>query len=218
MDRKKRKWITVAAVFLFFLAGGLWYFLREQKTAGLPTETTKLQSVFQENSESDKDTSDSTQQAADEEEKAPTASLVVYVCGAVNSPGIYTLSPDCRLYEAVAMTGGFSDDADLSYHNLARELADGERIYIYSCEETEQLTMQERLKGEAPEETEGLVNLNTAGKEQLMTLPGIGEAKAERILEYRRKVGQFTAAEEIMNVSGIGEAMFEKIKEKITVK
>lgn len=217
MDRKKRKWITVAAVFLFFLAGGLWYFLREQKTAGLPTETTKLQSVFQENSESDKDTSDSTQQAA-EEEKAPTASLVVYVCGAVNSPGIYTLPPDCRLYEAVSMAGGFSDDADLSYHNLARELADGERIYIYSCEETEQLTMQERLKGEAPEETEGLVNLNTAGKEQLMTLPGIGEAKAERILEYRRKVGQFTAAEEIMNVSGIGEAMFEKIKEKITVK
>ena len=63
-----------------------------------------------------------------------------------------------------------------------------------------------------------MINLNTATVEQLTSLPGIGDAKAVNILEYRKQVGQFKDIEEIMNVSGIGEAMFEKIKDKITVK
>ena len=70
----------------------------------------------------------------------------------------------------------------------------------------------------ASSQANGLINLNTATAEQLMTLPGIGEARAADILAYRAKIGQFTDVEELMNVSGIGEARFEKIKDKITVK
>ena len=119
------------------------------------------------------------------------------------------------------MAGGFSAEADPTYHNLARYLEDEERIYILTYAETKELTVQEKAEGEegAEEISVGtLINLNTATKEQLTTLPGIGEARAESILEYRAKVGAFTDIEEIMNISGIGEAMFAKIRDKITVK
>ena len=110
----------------------------------------------------------------------------------------------------------------LPIYNLARNISDGERIYIVSVSETKQLSAEHKVTGEegatSTETGEALViNLNTATVKQLMELPGIGEAKATAILEYRKKVGRFTATEEIMNVSGIGEAMYEKIKDKITV-
>ena len=82
--------------------------------------------------------------------------------------------------------------------------------------------MEQQVAGEEGAVTNssgaGLLNINTATAELLMELPGIGEAKAAAILEYRARIGSFTALEELMNVSGIGEAMFEKIKDKITLK
>ena len=220
MNRKKKRIMVTVTVILFFLIGGIWYiiatggFQREQEIA------TPLIGVF----EVSPQVALTTPEAESEEREADVAqTLVVYVCGAVNQPGIYELSTDGRLYEAITLAGGFSADADPAYHNLARTVSDGERIYILSVAETKLLTTEQKVTGEEGETAVSkngtvLINLNTATAEQLTSLPGIGEAKAAAILEYRKKVGRFTDTEEIMNVNGIGEAMYEKIKDKITVK
>lgn len=214
MNRKTKKYVKTALVLIFFLGAGVWYFFFGRSSLEKQKTDTELTSIL--------DTVEP-EAVPDElfEEVAPEE-VVVYVCGAVNAPGIYTLPDNSRLYEAVTMAGGFSSDADPAYHNLARSITDGERIYILSVTETKELSAKLKVSGEEGAgqafSQNGILNLNTATAEQLMELPGIGEAKAAAILSYRAKIGQFTDIEEVMNVSGIGEAMFEKIKDKITVK
>ena len=218
MNRKTKNRIKIAAVALFFLGAGISFFVWDARTKAKETqeEQPSVLSV--------------TQTGFPEENILPEESgtdpelqeeVVVYVCGAVNTPGVYILPLGSRLYEALDLAGGLSENADASYHNLARCISDGERIYILSLEETKELSASRQVAGEEVTESNssqsGLVNLNTATLEQMMTLPGIGEAKAKDILEYRTRIGQFTSAEEIKNVSGIGDAMFERIKDKITV-
>lgn len=220
LNRKTKKLVTIVVVLLFFLAAGAWYFFRNGKTAEQQEDNKKLTGVLDTALKEVTLVPDTEDASA---KKEPAGELVVYVCGAVNTPGIYTLPEQSRLYEAVTLAGGFSKEADPSYHNLARSIEDGERIYILSVEETRELSAEQHVGGEeaAKDAFTGagaVLNLNTATAEQLMELPGIGEAKAAGILEYRSKIGKFTDIEEIMNVSGIGEAMYEKIKDKITVK
>lgn len=222
MNRKTKKQMTTVVVLLFFLAAGGWYFF---KSGGFPEKQkndTEMTSVL-DTIVAEVSVTQSPKEASPENNEEKPAELVVYVCGAVNAPGIYTLAADSRLYEAIALAGGFSAEADPAYHNLARSIVDGERIYILSFAETKTLTAEQQVSGEegaanASRGTDALINLNTATAELLMELPGIGESKAASILEYRARIGQFTDTREIMNVSGIGEAVFEKIKDKITVK
>lgn len=216
LNRKRKKQVITAIVFLFFLAAGLWYFFQGSEIVKQPKTDTEMTGVLDILA-----TEVSITEPPKQEESMPKE-LVVYVCGAVESPGIYTLPENSRLYEAVRMAGGFSKEADPAYHNLARSIEDGERIYILSSSETKALTTEQQVAGEegsaVSSQAKGLINLNTATAEQLMTLPGIGETRAADILAYRAQIGQFTDVEELMNVSGIGEARFEQIKDKITVK
>ncbi len=145
--------------------------------------------------------------------------VTVYVCGAVNSPGVYTLDPGLRIVDAVCAASGLREDADECYVNLATLLEDGQRIYIPTREETLK-SREELIVGETGYETgrEGdKVNINTADAAALMTLPGIGEAKASLIIEYRTKNGRFGTIEDIMKISGIKEGMFNKIKDRICI-
>lgn len=144
--------------------------------------------------------------------------IYVYVCGQVKSPGVYVLDEGSRLFEAVDMAGGMLSGGDLSRINLAAVLTDGQKIYIPSEAETLQ-TGEELL--EIPENGDGSleqrVNINRASKETLMTLPGIGEAKAEAILTYRQAEGRFESPEELMNVPGIKAGIYAKIKDRIAI-
>ena len=216
LNRKRKKQAVITAVILFFLAAGLWYYFRGSKLFEQQKTDTELVGVW------DTLANEVVVTISPSPEISEIEKVVVHVCGAVVNPGIYTLSTGSRLYEAIAMAGGFSEEADISYHNLARPIEDGERIYILSTSETKELTTEQQVAGEsgssASLQSNGQINLNTATIEQLMTLPGIGEARAEEILAYRTKIGKFTDIEELMNVSGIGESRFEKIKDKITVR
>lgn len=140
--------------------------------------------------------------------------IVVHICGEVVSPGVYELPSGSRLADAVEAAGGFTEAAAGSYRNLAAYVQDGEKIVIPSLTEVTEDCLGQMSQAE---EKDGLVNINTASLEQLMTLPGIGQAKAEAILAYRQAEGCFYAAEDIMQVSGIKAAAFEKIKNYITV-
>lgn len=134
--------------------------------------------------------------------------IYVDVCGAVVTPGVYILPPDARVCDAVKAAGGFREDAAAYTVNQAGLLSDGEQLYIRSV--SEQDTMQQTQQIE-----DGLVNINTATKEQLMQLPGIGETKAADIIAYRDAHGDFAKPEDLMQVPGIKEGLYEKLKERI---
>ena len=161
--------------------------------------------------------------------------IYIHVCGAVVNPGVYAFTEGSRACEAVEAAGGLREDAAETAVNLARILTDGQQLWIPTKEEVEAAGLSgtnpagaaERMRpagqewasgtGAAAEAASGKVNLNTASKETLMTLTGIGEARAEAIIAYRRDAGPFLVIEDIMKVSGIKEAAFQKIKDDITV-
>lgn len=149
--------------------------------------------------------------------------LYVYVCGAIQYPGVYTLPEGSRICDLFEMAGGFTEDAATEYWNQARLLVDGEMLYVPTIEEAEK-RQEEGIKVSAGSaelkdinNTNGKTNLNTASLEELMNLPGIGEAKAKSILNYRQENGGFASIEELMNIEGIKEGVFSRIKEYIVV-
>lgn len=143
--------------------------------------------------------------------------IYVYICGAVNNPGVYEFSIDERVTHAIERAGGFASNADMQFINLAQLLKDGEKIYIPTEVEVQEgynLGFSSQASGV---DSSGKININTATKEQLMTLTGVGEAKALSIISYRDTNGSFSAIEDVMKISGIKDAVFNTIKDYITV-
>lgn len=157
------------------------------------------------------------------ESEAAKKTVYVHVCGYVNNPGVYELPEESRVYEAVDMAGGVTTEGCLEALNLAVPVCDGQKIYVPSYDEYEQ-SMDGSNKFAASSNTDndsgegGLININTASVELLMTLPGIGQSKAQSIIDYRNNNGKFNSIEEIMNISGIKKSAFDKIKTYITIK
>ena len=138
--------------------------------------------------------------------------ICVFVCGQVVCPDVYYLESDARICDALEAAGGCLETADICAVNQAEKLLDGSMVYIPAIGEDYSKIVMNSV------ETDGLVHLNQATKEELMTLPGIGESKADAIIEYRSIHGGFATEEELMNIPGIKEGVFQKIQEYITVK
>ena len=147
--------------------------------------------------------------------------IVIYVdiCGAVKNPGVYSLPEGSRIYELVALSGGFCEDARSDLINQARVLQDGEQIRVLSIEEAEAIADEVVVSyhSETGEENGHLININQADKNQLMLLTGIGATRAEAIIRYREQNGFFSSIEDLMKVDGIKEKTYEKLKDEITV-
>ena len=135
--------------------------------------------------------------------------IYVYVCGAVNSPGVVVLQEGSRAEAALEAAGGFRQDARTDYVNLAARVSDGEKLYFPTEEETAELS--EESGGD------GLININTADEAALCTLSGIGASRARDILRYREENGPFESCEDIMNVPGIKASVYGKIKDRIKI-
>ncbi len=140
--------------------------------------------------------------------------IVVYVNGEVNSPGLVSLKPDSRIADAIQACGDFTPNADKSSVNLAQKAVDGMQINVLSVAIH---TANNENDDNGKINSDSKVNINTATKEELDTLPGIGPAMADRIIEYRQTNGSFKNIDEIKNVRGIGEAKFAKMQDKITI-
>lgn len=150
------------------------------------------------------------------ETSEPISQVEMYVdiSGEVENPGVYAVEENTRLYEVIDKAGGLTEDANTDQINQAGYVEDGEKIVIPSIN----IDSDDGAADSASEESylgNGKININTASREQLMDIPGVGEVIAERILEYR-KSNRFKNTEDIMNVKGIGNATYEKMKEKIT--
>lgn len=167
--------------------------------------------------------------------------IYVDVSGAVVSPGVYCLDAGSRIFQAIEAAGGCTTEAAPVWLNQAAELSDGQKVYVPTVQEAEDaaaengaggnagnlwdLGTQSAVTGQTSEGTgqvsedtgTGKVNINTADKELLTTLPGVGSSKADAILAYRQEQGGFSSIEEIMNVEGIKEGVFARIKDRISV-
>ena len=172
--------------------------------------------------------------------------IKVFVCGAVSQEGVYELESASRVIDAVQAAGGFSGNADSRYVNQAAPLTDGRKLCIPTKAETAKMRAGKESAAPAEDQTmiparqesgiadlqtagtdethpqpfaegSGKVNLNTASRQELCTLPGIGETKADAILAYRSAHGSFSRIEEIKKIPGIKDKLFLKIKSKISV-
>ena len=137
--------------------------------------------------------------------------IFVDVTGAVNNPGVYTLTGRSRVIDAIKAAGDSAPGADLSTINLARVLNDGEQIYVDS---TVVNSSGQRVSKKV---SSGPININRATLRQLDALDGIGPVIAGRIIEYRKKNGSFLTVDDLQKVSGIGAAKFAQIKSKVRI-
>ena len=142
--------------------------------------------------------------------ESTVSEIRVYVCGAVEMPGVVALPEGSRAEDALLAAGGFSENAWKDYVNLAERVVDGQKLYFPTLDEAESIVEQEKA--------DGLVNINTADAATLCTLPGIGESRAKDIIAYREAHGSFESCEDIMKVSGIKANVYSKISDMITVK
>lgn len=147
----------------------------------------------------------------------------IYVCGAVELPGVYCLREGSRIYEAVELAGGLTGDADDTCLNMARQITDGEQVVILTQAEAAERKAAGTYPASGPAadtaapSASGRVNINTADTAELTTVSGIGESRAQAIIDYREKNGGFHSIEDIKNVEGIKDGLFSKIKDKITI-
>ena len=146
-------------------------------------------------------------------EKRHDEKIFVDVKGAVKHPGVFETTKDKRVKDLIEEAGGLLDDADTSTLNLSQKVKDQMVIYVLKHgEKPKQIS-----DGGTSSSSGDMININTANLEQLMKISGVGKTKAEAIISYREKNGDFKKKEDITKVRGIGKATFEKIKDKIEV-
>ena len=179
----------------------------------------------------------------EEEKEVSEVYYQVDIKGEVINPGIQTVKEGSRVIDVIRLAGDLTEVADTSVLNLSKKVKDEMVIIVYSFDEVESFTEtkeQEEIEQEACKNQNGIENdaciedstndtssssvvisgkisLNTATLDELMMLPGIGEAKAEAIIKYREEVGAFQNIEELKEVNGIGDAIFDDIEESITI-
>ena len=166
----------------------------------------------------------------DEENSEKIATIKVHVSGAVKNEGVYELEEDARIADAIEKAGGVSDIANMKNVNLASKLEDGMKIYIpKQGEDVLENNLEENsnnkettLGGSGTNSNvgneKGKININKATKEELDTLPGIGESTAQKIIKYREEHGSFKNIEELKEVKGIGDTKYEEIKDLVDIK
>ena len=164
--------------------------------------------------------------------------IIVDIKGAVNKPGIYEIENNKRVNDVIKLAGGLKKNANTNYINLSAKVKDEMVIWVYTTNEIEKLKLQQssteymikecncpvvdntaclNIQTSNSNKNNRLININTASLEDFMSLSGVGESKAQAIIDYRHKNGNFKTKEDIMNVTGIGESLYNKIKDFITV-
>lgn len=153
--------------------------------------------------------------------------IVIHITGKVKKTGILVLPEGARIADAIDAAGGHKESADLDEVNLAYVLQDGQKVYIPSKEDKVKLESKAYITSESGNNVivqnvnekggNGKVNINTATQSELENLPGVGEAIASRIIEYREQNGKFNKIEDLQNVKGIGDAKFNNMKEYVIV-
>jgi len=204
--RKKEDYILLLLIVAIILATLLLFF----KNNNFNTEDAieiKKSSVREEVLSQAGRVEDKVNYQKEESQRADT--FIVQLGGAVKNPGVYKCQRGERIYQLLEKAGGVSANANLDSINLVDKVKDGQKVIIPSnkaIEETSSLLLSQHINK---------VNINTASKEELEQLKGVGPSTAEKIIEYRKSQGKFSSLEELTNVSGIGPKTLEKLKSQI---
>ncbi|MCI6859401.1 MAG: helix-hairpin-helix domain-containing protein [Eubacterium sp.] len=191
-QKRQNKWLTVFSLIFVVLLCGCSF------SSPLREEESEISTEIRE-------------ETMEDTKRQEESGIYVHVCGCVKHPGLYRLPDGARAQEAVEAAGGFTKKADQTAWNLAEILQDGTQMKIPSRKES-------RSDEESSDsDKNGRININTASKEQLMTLPGIGASRADAVIACREEKGSFTAIEDIKDTEGIGQGIFNRIKDFITV-
>ena len=218
VKRHSRKGKTMKHFIRYYLAAGLlgMIILFAAGCTGQNNTTYSLKGELPLTEEDTSGGADSTARNTDSD------TVLVHICGEVRTPGVYELTADSRICDVLLLAGGFTADADTEAVNMAAGIEDGMQIVIPTeTDRTQEMTgnSSDRTGKTAAGKTESqLVNINTADKETLMSLPGIGAGKAEAVIAYREAGGVFKDIKDIMLVDGIKEGVYARIKDKICVK
>lgn len=224
-----RKQILVVSLFILLIASSISLYV------------VKFDKQKEKDSKKDREIVLTEKKEVKEKNKAKTTNtkIMVDIKGEVVNPGIYTLDDNQRVIDVINMAGGITKNADTSVLNLSKKLKDEMVIIVYSYYEVKNFSYVKEVEKKvqtgcskgindvendacieddsSSEEESSIISINTATKEELMTLTGIGEKKADDIIKYREENGEFTSIEDIKNVKGIGDSLFEKIKDYITL-
>lgn len=206
---KKHLLISAGTGIILAISGAFFLYGRYHEEAKYHGQRENEETVRSEASVEDRSEGDGPGASGAEDQK-----YCVFVCGAVRQQGICYLNADARIFEAVEQAGGFTEDADTTYWNLAEKVYDGQRVYVPKIGET----VPEHLASGNMYDASGRLDLNAATAEELMKLPGIGQKKAEDIVSYRKTVGRFQSTEELMNIPGIKESLYLGIRDKICIR
>jgi competence protein ComEA len=201
----KYKWAIAIIIMILVAIGGIAY-----KNTIYSTQILSVQE------ESLPKTAPKEEEAAIVEEKAPSM-ITVYVCGSVKNPSNVTLEAASRVEDAILLAGGLEANADVNGINMAQRLADEDMIYVPQKGETVQGPGKTAAaaSNSAGDKKAAKLNINRATLSEDV-LPGVGPSTAQKIVDYRSKVGSFKSIEELKNVSGIGDAKFNALKDRIT--
>ena len=216
---KKNKILLIVIVAIVAISS--YYFIFDRKEEWLNNQEQNLEI------KEEIKTNDQIENNSNEQQLEKNENIIVHVSGAVNKEGIVELKNNSRIIDAIDKAGGLKDEADITNINLAYIIEDGMKIHIPSKEEKEStIIVESNIDSGTVEQSNEIksnnnkklkININTATKTDLETLPGIGESTALKIIEYRKEKGNFKLIEDIKQVNGIGENKFNKIKELITV-
>lgn len=209
VQKLKTYWSHYRLVIVAFLIGGglstagLYWIMTHTATPPEPEETFFLETTVAE-------TTTTTTVATD---------YYVDIKGAVHSPGVYQMREGDRIQQLIDRAGGFTEEADQSQINLAQKVADQMVVVVPAIGQATPLpSVQGGTSAPANGGTQqGKIHLNTATAEELQTLKGIGQKKAEAIIQYRQEHGSFQSIEELQQVKGIGPKVFEKLKDSVMV-
>ena len=216
---KKNKILLIVIVAIVAIISYYFIFDRKEEWLNNQEQNLKIKEEIK--------TNDQIENNSNEQQLEKNENIIVHVSGAVNKEGIVELKNNSRIIDAIDKAGGLKDEADITNINLAYIIEDGMKIHIPSKEEKEStIIVESNIDSGTVEQSNEIksnnnkklkININTATKTDLETLPGIGESTALKIIEYRKKKGKFKLIEDIKQVNGIGENKFNKIKELITV-
>ncbi len=220
IKRKRFIWLILSAIWLLSGCNGEQVSLEEALFAGIEVEALPgissegIIGVFSGDMPERDGTEDATGWTGSEYIQADLEGenlVYVYVCGAVQKPGVYTLPGNSRIVAAIEAAGGFLPEAAMEAVNLAEPVRDGIQITVPDIMEYEKGLQEEGFR------KNGMVNVNTATTEELCSLNGIGETRAQAILAYREEIGGFRSVEQLKEVSGIGDSLFNQIKNHIYI-
>lgn len=228
ITKKNKIIITIILIIAILILFAIYLFTNKENYVeyNLDEAVSNVDNLLDENIVLNKENQTETKEANVTKEK-DLDEIVIHITGAVKKEGIVYLKEGDRVIDAIEKAGGENKNADLSQVNLAYVLSDGQKVYIPTKNEkiqdfiveagTGSSTIQANNEKNTTTEKSSKVNINTANEKELDSLPGIGPAIAQRIVDYRTENGNFNNIEDIKDVRGIGDSKYQEIKDNITI-